>query len=39
MPNMVVYPVTINQEYLRQAFASLECMTDLIDRIVNRLFE
>lgn len=32
------YPVTISQEQLRQAFLSLEGVTDLIARIVNSLY-
>lgn len=32
------YPVTISQEQLRQAFVSLEGVTDLIARIVNSLY-
>lgn len=32
------YPVTISQEQLRQAFVSLEGVTDLISKIVNSLY-
>ncbi len=32
------YPVTISQEQLRQAFVSMEGVTDLISRIVNSLY-